>query len=35
MKNTKIPAKREKDWIGTRSSPQSLQVQNDEPINFI
>ena len=35
MKNTKIPAKREKDWIGTRSSPHTLQVQNGGPVNLI
>ena len=27
-KTEKIPAKREKDWTGTRSSPRALQVQN-------
>ena len=36
MKNRKkIPAKREKDWTGTRSSPHTLQVQNGGPANLM
>ena len=35
MKNTKIPAKREKDWIGPRSSLHTPKVQNGGPVNLI
>ena len=34
-KQKKIPAKREKDWTGTRSSPHTLQVQNGGPANLM
>ena len=35
MKTQRFPAKREKDWMGTRSSPHTLQVQNGGPVNLI
>ena len=31
----KIPPKQEKDWMGTRSSPHILQVQNGGPVNLM
>ena len=34
-KTQKIPPKQEKDWMGTQSSPHTLQVQNGGPVNLI